>query len=50
MKKRVLLLGSATGAALASSTLPPDVPWWGHLLIQLFAVALAFFGGRVNGR
>lgn len=38
------LTGSAVVIALG--TIPPEVPWWGQLLMALVSVALAFFGGR----
>lgn len=27
-------------------TIPPEVPWWGQLLMAIVATALAYFGGR----
>jgi len=39
-----------TTAALVASagTLPPDVPWWGQLIMAIVSVALAFFGGAAR--
>lgn len=38
-----------TGAVVvAAGTIPPEVPWWGQLLMALVSVALAFFGGRAS--
>jgi hypothetical protein len=39
--------GAVTVGALSTAT-APDVPWWGHLLMNLLAVALAFFGGAAR--
>lgn len=39
-------IAATTGAVvLAGAQAAPDVPWWGHLIMALVSVALAFFGG-----
>lgn len=47
---RYFLTGSAVTLAGASAIVPPEVPWWGQLLMALVATALAFFGGRSGAR
>jgi membrane protein implicated in regulation of membrane protease activity len=42
--RSTVLTGAAV--AVAGGQVAPDVPWWGHLIMALVSVALAFFGGR----
>jgi hypothetical protein len=46
--KEAILVSGAAGVAGISTAVAPEVPWWGHLLMNLVAVALAFFGGRAQ--
>lgn len=41
-----LVGGSLVVGMGATGALPPDVPWWGQLIMVIVSAALAFFGGR----
>lgn len=43
MRSHLLVSGAV---ALGGAQAVPDVPWWGHLIMALVSVAMAFFGGR----